>query len=415
MTEIGPDGPVGTMVLRGAALIDGTGRDPVPDATISIRGNRVAQVGGRAPAGSTMDLSGLTILPGLIDAHSHLAIVDISSDAVRATSAAEMAARIFNVCRLALEAGFTTVRDAGGADGGLAKAIASGLVPGPRLFPSGPIICQTGGHGDLRQRWDHGTGCGGVPGLYQLATIADGADETRRVAREHFRRGATQLKVCVSGGVVSLHDRVEDAQFSVPELAALVEEAQARDTYVLAHSHNVRGIRMGLAAGVRSFEHASFLDEETASAIAEAGAFVVPTIVAAHLEKVHGLGWGLSPEMIDRSEGVEEGMLRSTKLAFDAGVKVGSGSDLIGDDQGHRGMELTLKARVLGPMAALESATRVNAELMQLDHELGTVGVGRLADLVAIEGDPLSDPELFDEPDRVKVVIKEGVVVKDVR
>jgi imidazolonepropionase-like amidohydrolase len=404
-----------SLVLRGANLADGTGTEPVREGVVVVEGERIAQVGGRAPSGTELDLGGLTIVPGLIDAHAHLTLVDLADLSGHRIPVAVTAARIFHVCDVALDAGFTTVRDAGGADGGLATATALGLVRGPRILPSGPILCQSGGHGDLRDPFDHHGRDDGLPGLVQPSMRIDGADSARLAAREAFRRGATQLKVAVSGGVVSSTDRIEDTQLTVDELRAVVAEADARDTYVLAHAHNVAGIRNGLVAGVRSFEHASLLDEDTANEIAVAGAYVVPTLAVLHVMPREWEDWGLSEAVLPRLEGLEDAMGRSVKLAAAAGVPLGSGSDLLGPEQGHRGLELTLKSRLLGPMAALVSATRTNAELLRREDDIGTISEGKLADLVVFDGDPLQDPELFDQPDRVVLVIQGGKVVKDRR
>ena len=407
-----------TAALRGALLIDGSGDAPVPDAVVVVEGERIESVGHRAPQGEDVDLRGLTLVPGLIDAHVHLTLVDLADEEGKRTPAAVMAAKIFHVCRLTLEAGFTTVRDAGGADGGIAQVTASGLLPGPRIYPSGPLIVQTGGHGDLRLPWDHhahGTDIHGVAGLFQIATIADGPDAARHAAREHFRRGATQLKVCVSGGVVSINDSLEDTQLTVDELRAVVEEAAARHTYVLAHAHNNDGMRNALAAGVRSIEHATFLDEATAQEILAAGAYVVPTLAVAHLMTNEWREWGLTEEIAARITGIEEAMSNAVRIAHEAGIPLGSGSDLLGPEQNRRGLEIVLKARLIGAMNAIVSATRVNAELMNIDHEVGTVHAGKRADLVAFDGNPLDDPWVLDDPDRCVFVMQGGKVVKDTR
>ncbi len=412
------------LVFRGATLIDGTGRDPVERAVVAIDGSRITSVGRSEVTGEVVDLDGLTLLPGLIDVHTHLGLATElhALSAPGSVPLAQLAAQIFTNVELALEAGFTTVREVGGLDGGVARAVELDLLRGPRVLPAGPLISQTGGHGDHRPQYqvlDHPHGPTGVmdhPGLVQLMSICDGPDEVRIAARRAFRHGATHIKVCVSGGVVSITDRLEDTQLSVAELRAAVEEAHARDTYVTAHAHNVRGIRSGLEAGIECFEHATFLDEETASALAAAGAAIVPTLAVVRLLRTDmAEAFGLTDAMIERAAGAEQAMANSMKLAIDAGVTVGSGSDLLGPHQNRRGLELVLHAGIVGAREAIVQATSTNAKIIRRDHELGTIEEGKLADLIAVDGDPLTEPELFDDPSRVKLVVKNGRIEKDLR
>ena len=407
-----------TIKLRGGTLIDGSGRDPLTNVTVAIDGERIASVDGSSPNGSTrgdvFDLDGLTLLPGLIDAHTHFGTVTFGDDR---NPPAVTAARIFRNCELALEAGFTTVRDVGGIDGGVAQAVALGLIPGPRILPSGPILCQTGGHGDESNPWTraHHSHGHGLPGLTQLARPCDGPDEVRLAAREALSRGATQLKVCVSGGVVSFTDNLEDAQFSVEELKAAVAEADARGTYVTAHAHNVKGIRNGLAAGVECFEHGTFLDEATAEEMAKAGAYLVPTFAVTRIFSEVYKEWGIPEEMLPRMEGIEDAMANSLKLARAAGLVIGSGSDLLGPEQNRRGLEITIRAELEDPMEAIVAATATNARVLRRADDIGTVEPGKRADVIAVDGNPLTDAKLFDDPSRVILVVKDGQVVKDIR
>ena len=404
------------VVLRGLHLVDGTGADPIPEAAIEIEGDRIAWVGKRAPFGPEVDLSGLTVLPGLIDAHSHLGLVDLKDLQAERSSLAVLAARIFEVCSLALDSGFTTVRDAGGVDGGLVKAVELGHVRGPRIFPSGALLCQSAGHGDFRPPFGDAH-IEGHPGLVVPSVTVDGPDQVRKAVRENFRRGATQIKVCVSGGVIttSEHESLDHPQLSLEELKVAVEEAAARDSYVMAHAHSVRGIRMGLAAGIRSFEHVTLLDEQTAGAMAAAGAFAVPTLAVAHLMATDWAAWGVPESAVERIRGIEQAMGHALLMCVRSGVKVGSGSDLLGPKQDRRGLELKLRAQIIGPLTAVTSATRINAELLRVSDRLGTISPGKLADLIAFDGDPLKDPELFDQPDKIVLVVKGGVIVKDRR
>jgi imidazolonepropionase-like amidohydrolase len=237
----------------------------------------------------------------------------------------------------------------------------------------------------------------------------------RRAARTVLRRGATQVKVCVSGGVVSYSDSLEDSQFGVDELRAAVDEALARRTYVTAHAHTVPGIRNGLEAGVECFEHGTFLDEDTVTAMASHGVALVPTLAVLHIVDDNWREMGIPEDLLPRFAGVEEAMAASLKVAFAAGIPIGSGSDLLGPAQNRFGLEISLKARILGPMEAIVSATATNARILRVADRLGTIEPGKEADLIAVTGDPLTDPDLFDDPSRVAVVIKAGRIVKDLR
>jgi imidazolonepropionase-like amidohydrolase len=408
-------GNLTTMRLIGAELLDGTGVEPMARRTVHIDGDLIASIDTdrtQHSDTSTLDLGGLTLMPGLIDAHAHHGIVEVH-DADRSPLAVIAARIIANLAR-SIDAGFTTTREMGGLDGGFAQAIAAGLVPGPRLFPSGPLLCTTAGHGDLSPSYlPHPTHSHDrVAGLVQNGHPVDGTDGMRRAARDAFRHGATQLKLCISGGVVSLTDRMEDVQFSVDEMRAAVEEARDRHTYVAAHAHNVDAIRRGLEAGIHSFEHGTFLDAATAALMADAGAVLVPTLTIARVWSTDSSA--VPAESRDRVAVLEAGMSNAVRLAKDFGITMGSGSDLIGPEQRGRGMEIGLKADLIGAMDAIVSATATNARILRRD-DLGTIEAGKQADMIAVDGDPLADPWLLADPDRIVVVIQGGRIVKDRR
>jgi imidazolonepropionase-like amidohydrolase len=405
---------MGTTVLWNATLIDGTGRDPQPAMAVVVEDERIARVVSTDALATPrdaglIDCSGLSLLPGLTDAHTHLGIVgDLASRPAPAVHALRIARSIEET----LDAGFTTVRDAGGIDGAWAHAVRSGLLRGPRILPSGAALSQTGGHGDQRPRFSAEAPQGGIAGLFHFSELCDGPDAVRRAAREQLRHGATQIKVMASGGAMSPTDELEHAQFTVAELAAAVEVAEAAGTYVLAHAYGPRAIANALEAGVVSIEHGNLLDEATAAAIKARGAWLVPTLV--------------TYEMIDRAgeaQGVPEGMLRkirqakargeeALRIAREAGVPIGSGSDLLADAQPYKARELTLKAAVLGSMAAIVSATKTNAELFRLDDRTGTVEERKWADLIVVEGNPVDDIAVLESRENVRLVMKQGAVVK---
>jgi len=409
---------VSALALRGATLLDGTGAAPIESATLVVEDGRITAVGTGAPpkGAEVLDLEGLTVLPGLIDAHTHLGIAfELQHHGQAGTlPAAEVAARVFAVCRDALMGGFTTCRDMGGLDGGIVQAIDGGLVAGPRILPSGPAIAQDGGHATFMAPYSDCWCPLSIPGLVEGVALANGPDEVRLAARKAFRRGATQLKVMVSGGVISFTDELDHTQLTVEELRAAVLEAEARNTYVTAHAHNARGIRNGLEAGVACFEHGSWLDEETAALMADAGAALVPTLTVAHVMGTEYERWGLPPAIAARMEQVSGQMENAIRYARDAAVLTGAGTDLLGPHQEHRGLEVALRAEVVGAMDAIVAMTSTNARVLRVDDRLGTLEVDKIADVIAVRGNPLEEPRLFDDPDRVALVLKGGTIEKKI-
>ncbi len=406
-----------TLVLRNGLLIDGTGRDPVQGTAVVIEGGVIARIGTAReidpPADArVIELDGKTIMPGLLDAHVHLGIVDLSVNASMKESLAVWAMKVRQAIEDTLEMGFTTVRDAGGIDGGFAQAVQDGYIRGPRILPSGSPISQTGGHGDWRQRFQPGD-LPAIPGLVALPAICDNPDAVRGAARGQLRFGATQIKVMAAGGAMSPADELETTQLTVKEMAAAVHEASAVGKYVMAHTYSPRSISNALDAGVRSIEHGNFLDEATARKMAERGAFLVPTITTYQLIDRFGAQYGIPQFNLDKIRLALTGCTESVKVAMAAGVKIGSGSDLLAAMQPYKTMELSLKAAIMGPMAAIVSATRTNAELFGLADRAGTVEPGKWADVIVVDGDPLGNIDCLQDKHNVKLVLKLGAVMKD--
>jgi imidazolonepropionase-like amidohydrolase len=402
------------VVLDEVTVITATGQPPF-EGTVVVEGERIADViegpARRHVAGDRVfHLGGRALLPGLIDAHVHAMAIDADiGGQVRRRYESELAVLAGVALQEMLERGFTTVRDAGGADAGLRRTIEQGAVIGPRLFVSGRPLSQTGGHGDQRGAAEFSVPSDCVPHIGLVHSLADGPDNVRRAAREELRRGADQVKVMASGGVVSPTDRLESVQYSLEELSSAVAAAESAGTYVLAHAYTPAAIRACVGAGVRSIEHGNLLDEQTAKLMAEHGTFLVPTLVT--YEKLHdeGARHGVPKESLEKLGRVIDAGLESLKIAAEAGVRIASGSDLLGPMRRYQGEEIGIKARAIGAMAAIIASTRTNAELLGIASEVGTIEVGKQADLIVADGDPLDDPGLFGRRDGVVLVVLGGL------
>ncbi len=403
------------LVLKNALVVDGTDAQPREGATIVVSGDRIEEItegGGRAPADSrVIDCAGAAVIPGLIDAHVHIGATDVDFGTQHRRKpgsliALEMADRL----RHLLARGYTTVRDCGGADWGFKQAVASGLAAGPDLVICGAILSQTGGHGDMRQRAELDDALCRHPSFGMVFAIADGEAEVRRAVREQIRRGADFIKVMASGGAASPTDKLDCAQYSPDELALIVEEAARADTYVAAHALPKVAILQAIRAGARTIEHGNFLDDETAIEMASRGCALIPT-VATYVEAAKNPSkYSDPPEVVAKIGRAAEGALKAVEAAYRAGVTVGSGSDLLGDEIAWIGLEHRYRSDIVGAASTIRAATSVNAQILGLS-DIGVIEAGRRADLVVIAGNPLDDISLLGDPAKVVAVIKSGQIV----
>lgn len=406
------------ITFRHVTVLSCTGEEPAEDATVVVEGDVIKDVltGGRAThvaAGEVLDCPGRTLMPGLIDAHVHVSSLDVNiARQRREYTTSLMAYAIAGMIKQTLDQGYTTVRDAGGADWGMKEAVRRGLIPGPAMFVSGHPLSQSGGHGDSRTLAEDGEPCGCGAAIGMLPNIADGVDGVRRAARIQLRRGADAIKVMAGGGVASPTDALESVQYQPDELRAIVAEAGAAGTYVLAHAYTPAAITSAVQAGVRSIEHGNLLDEPTARLMAGRGTFLVPTFVA--YEKLHeeGREQGLSADQLAKLDGVLGRGLEGLRIAQKAGVRIGSGSDLLGPLARHKTRELAIKASVLGAHDTLIATTRTNAELLGIADRVGTVEPGKQADLLLVDGDPLADISVLERQDRLLAIVQAGQIRK---
>lgn len=399
------------ILFRNAGLLDGTHSEIREGFDVLVVDERIQEVSDRPLKTANaleIDLHGRTLMPGLTDAHVHVNAVDANIAGLDNIPPSLLTAKAKVLLEQMLMRGFTTVRDAAGADWGLAEAVRIGLLKGPRLLFSGYSLSQTGGHGDSRHKHNAGEGCACGSVVSGLSKLADGVDEVRKACRDELRKGATQIKIMASGGVASPTDHVANTQYSLEEIRAAVEEAVAARTYVMAHAYTARAIKRALECGVRSIEHANLIDQETAELATKLGAFVVPTMVTYQMLHKLGREMGLPEVSQNKVNDVREAAFVALDILKKAGTKIGHGSDLLGEMHAYQSLEFSLKGEVLSPHEVITAATLTNAELFNLTGEIGVIAPGALADLLVIEGNPLQDLNLLQEQGRFMSVIMQG-------
>ena len=406
-------------VLTGATLIDGTGAAPVADAVIVIDGERIAAAGPRQGLSwpgdaEIVDVRGKTIIPGLIDAHDHMA----SRGYALATRfgldepASTAHLRTARALAEALGMGYTTIRDGGGLDAGFKLAIEQGLIPGPRLVLGIQIISPTGGIGDRVSPSGHT--CCAVYDPLLPDSVGNGPDDVRDVVRTMVRAGADVIKTATTGGASSRAGHgPRDAAFSLPEMQALTTESHALGRRVMCHALGGPGLSTALAAGVDSIEHGCFLDEEPElmARMAAQGTFFVPTLTVYvyHRESA-------SPHVRARAIELYPHHVASVRRALELGVPIAAGTDAGGHGHPKNALEIQYLVEAgLTPMQALQAATQWAARCLGLERELGTLEKGRLADLVVVDGNPLDDVKILLDPARIALVLKGGAVCADRR
>jgi imidazolonepropionase-like amidohydrolase len=387
-------------------------------SNVLVRDNRIVSVSAQpisAPEATVIDVGGRTLMPGLIDAHAHITGLSLTPKNI-AYPAAEIAIASANYLRNCLMDGYTTIREAGGADHATARLLAEGHIIGPRLFYSGKALTQTGGGADFRTPDEAIDPCGHIGPFSNMSVIADGTPEVRKAAREELRKGATQIKLFASGGVVfPAEGHATRYEFSEEELNAVVEEATARGTYVMAHVYTNEGVRRCLRAGVRSIEHANFVTEDTVAMMADYHAFYVPTFISL-VQRVESAAETHLPETI--VENLQRTIARGRQVygwARKHKVPVGFGTDLWGPDaQKSQLREFEMRQGLDTPADILRSATVTNAELLMEKDTLGTIAEGAYADLLIVEGNPLEDLAVLMNPQKnLKFIMKDGVVYKN--
>ena len=408
---------VSAIVLENARVFDG--HDSRGDGmSVLVDGGRIVDVSEGvidAPGAERIDVGGRTLMPGLIDLHVHAYASDVSAAKINLADAPYRTAHAARMLGHALDCGFTTVRDIGGGDWSLSRAIEDRLIRAPRFFYAGKILSMTGGHGDMREMGEseHVSGYCRCDSMNALCVIADGVDECLKAVREELRRGAHCIKIMGSGGVASPTDPIWMNQYREDEIRTIVGECEERRTYVAAHCHPTSAIRRCVEFGVRCIEHGTLMDAETADFVAEKGAYVVPTLSIGVALKELGPELGFPPVSQAKLDVVFEQTLVGLEHMRRAGIKIGFGTDLLGATYVQQCREFTTRSQVFSPLEILRQATSMSAEILMKQDELGCIRPGAYADLIVVDGDPLADIELLAaDGANLPFIMRAGEVIK---
>ena len=399
-------------IFTDARVLDVVAGEYRTGQSVRITDGKIAEIGSSLKANKDsleIPLNGKTLMPGLCDAHVHVTAYTADFAKLKATSPFYVGIKAFEIMGGMLARGFTTVRDAGGADHGLANAVEENPTAAPRLLFCGHALSQTGGHGDMRRP--------GEVSLHQcfccsgMGHVCDGITEVLRAAREEIRRGATHLKIMASGGVSSPTDRITSTQFTEEELRAIVNEANAANIPVMAHAYTSRAINRALKCGVKSIEHGNLLDQGSVDLMLGGDRFLVPTLVVYHALVQEGTEAGLSADMVQKTWEVLDAGLDALKLAYQQNVNIAFGTDLLGIMHRRQLEEFKLRSPVVANDDLVRQATCNAARLFNMEDQIGQVKEGLLADLIVIDGDPLDDITALTTPETsLKMVMKEGQI-----
>jgi imidazolonepropionase-like amidohydrolase len=402
-------------LFTNACIVDGTSPEPSEPVNVLVDGNRIREVGADVASATAevIDLKGKTLMPGLIDAHVHViaSMADLGQNAMLPDALVTI--RAFKLMGEMLMRGFTTVRDLGGATHALVVATEEGFLPTPRLVVCGKALSQTGGHCDFRGPYNDRPALQTGHALGALGRVCDGVPDVRRAAREEIKSGARFLKIMANGGVASPTDPIHYLGFAREEITAVVEEAQNAGTYVAAHLYTDEAIRRAVECGVLSLEHCNLIQSETAAYAASKGAIAVPTLVTYDKLSSEGAAMGLPPGSVAKVDNVRLSGMESLDIMKSAGLPMAYGSDLLGGMHKHQSEEFVIRGRVLPAHEVIASATVVAARLLRMEGEIGTVAPAAFADLIVVDGNPLSDLSLLTgQGQHMPIIMKDGAFIK---
>lgn len=402
-------------VFRNCTVVDGTSPEPREGCDVVVEDERIRDVADEPATvhgAWEVDVGGRTIMPGLIDAHAHVALAGHALLGTRDMPQSLGTAHAAQALRGMLDRGFTTARDAGGADWGLAKAVEESLLAGPRLFICGRALRQSGATRAARAN-DRVEPCGCNQHANIATRIADGVDAVMKATREELGDGADQIAIVASGGIAS-RDDAGGARYSEEELQTIVREACAAGRYVMGHAYTAEGVTRAVSCGVRTVEHGNFIDRAAADLMRQKEAYLVPALATFEALRLHGGAHGVCDADARRLKDLVEAGQASIELARDVGVHIGFGCDLLGPFQDLQSLEFSLRADVMSAHEIVTAATVTNAAILQRTGELGVVAPGARADLLVVDGNPLRNLDVFDKAGRkLLAIMKDGAFHKN--
>jgi len=401
-------------LISGAHCLDVRAGTVAGIQNVLIEDGRIREISASpidAPAATHIDASGKFLMPGLCDSHVHVTAITPNFPLLEILSPFYVAAKSADILRGMLMRGFTTVRDAGGADFGLAKAAEEDVLISPRILYCGNALSQTGGHADMRTAGQmQFNGCFCCAGL---GRVCDGVTAVRIAARDEIRKGATHIKIMGSGGVSSPTDRIDSTQYSIEEITAIVREAEAANVYTMAHAYTARAINRLLECGVRTIEHGNLLDEQSCDLFLEHGAYLVPTMIAYEALAEEGVAAGMAEELQRKVYDVLDAGYRALDMASRHGVQTLYGSDLLGSLHRHQSREFTILSKSFSNRDIIRAATCNAADAYHQTGDFGEILVGARADVLILDANPLDDIRVLAEPDaHLELIMKAGKIYK---
>ena len=406
-----------TILIQNSNLLDIEKAEIIEGMNVLIEENKISELSDKEIKSSTamkIDAKGKTLMPGLIDAHVHITATSLDLGSISKYPHSLNVLKSAKLAESMLMRGFTSVRDCTGADWGFHEAIEKDLIKGPRLFFVGKALGPTGGHGDRRPKTYEGDHWTCYQGTIKATWIVDGVAEVQKAARRELRKGAHAIKIFASGGVASPDDPIFGLQFSEDEIRAVVNEANSWKKYVLAHAYTSEAITRAIDCGVRTIEHGNLMDRKTAKYMNDKNAYLVPNLITYEAMDLEGEKYGLPKISLEKNKFVKDEGKIALDYAYSEGVKIGYGTDLLGELQVYQGKEFLMRQNIMPKKYILKSATLINAEIVNQKDKIGVIKEGSFADILLVDGNPLEDFSVFQEQGKyISLIMKNGKIYKN--